>query len=115
MSQPWGTQQKVVILSEETENQWVDKGRVQKENTFSWNFPMGVGGWVPQWAILKQYQQILVWAKHMHCPCGISDRVAKEIEIRKASNHNLIAKHTKVTKSYGIYDSRKFDHILYGI
>jgi hypothetical protein len=33
-----------------------------------------------------------------HAHADILDRVAKEIEIRKVSNHSLRAKHTKVTK-----------------
>ena len=35
---------------------------------------------------------------------GISDRVAKEIEMRRVPNYSLIGKHTKITRLYRIND-----------
>ena len=48
--------------------------------------------------ILEQYQKILSEQSAFTAHVGTSDRVEKEIEIRRVSNNSLIAKHTKVTK-----------------
>ena len=66
-------------------------------------------------AILKQYQENLFdqsdWTSHG----GISDGLAKEIEIWRVWNQSWSVKHIKETKLCRLNDSKKFVHIHHWI